>query len=115
MDVGDAEAALRIPGRPADDLGHARMNFASFIFLFWFAPVFLAAYYLLPQRAKNLLLTLVSYGFYGWWRPDYVVLMLISTVIDYTCARAMGAGEGRRRGWWLLLSVCTNLGLLGFF
>ncbi len=88
------------------------MNFTSFVFLEWFLPIFLAAYYLMPARGKNTLLTLASYVFYGWWRPDYIILMLVSTVVDYGCSRAMGAGKGggpRRR--WLLLSVVTNLGM----
>ena len=66
------------------------MNFTSFIFLEWFLPLFLAAYYLMPTRGKNALLTLASYVFYGWWRPDYILLMLASTLVDYGCARAMG-------------------------
>ena len=51
------------------------MNFTSFVFLEWFLPLFLAAYYLTPARGRNLLLTGASYLFYGWWRPDYIFLM----------------------------------------
>ena len=92
------------------------MVFASFIFLFWFVPAFLAVYYLLPARWRNVWLTLASFMFYGWWRPHFVVLMLVSTVVDYTAARMMGARDsGGRRQLWLWLSIATNLGLLGWF
>ncbi len=76
----------------------------------------MAVYAVLPLRGKNLLLTLASYLFYGWWRPDFVFLMLFSTVVDFYCARRMGAvGESRKRKPWLWLSMLTNLGLLAYF
>jgi alginate O-acetyltransferase complex protein AlgI len=91
--------------------------FASFVFLFGFLPLFLACYYALPRgTARNLFLTLASYLFYGWWRPDFVLLMAFSTLVDYGCARAMGSADERRaRRPWLWVSVVTNLGLLGWF
>ena len=60
------------------------MIFASHIFLFGFLPLFLAGYFgLRGLRSRNVFLTLVSYVFYGWWRPDFVLLMLFSTLIDW--------------------------------
>ncbi|MCU0867137.1 MAG: MBOAT family protein [Planctomycetes bacterium] len=92
------------------------MVFASFIFLFWFLPAFLPLYFAAPPRWRNLVLTLGSFVFYGWWRPHYVLLMLLSVGLDYWAARAMGApGSGRPRRFWLWFSVVTNLGLLGWF
>jgi len=93
------------------------MIFASAIFLYAFLPIFLAAYYLSPRRVKSFTIAVASYVFYGWWRPDFVILMLISTVVDFACgklivrARAAG-GRGRR---WVVLSCVVNLGLLGYF
>jgi alginate O-acetyltransferase complex protein AlgI len=90
--------------------------FASFVFLFWFLPAFLPLYFGTPVRARNLALTLGSFVFYGWWRPHYVLLMVLTVVIDYVVARAMGdPATGRHRKRWLLLSIVTNLGLLGWF
>ena len=92
------------------------MIFASFIFLFYFMPAFLPAYLALPLRWRNALLTLASFVFYGWWRPHYVVLMLFSSLLDYTCARRMGAvGEPRNRKLWLWISLIGNLSMLGYF
>ena len=109
------------------------MVFSSHLFLFYFLPLALAVYYVLPRWGKHLGLTVLSYLFYGWANPLFVVLMLFSTVIDFVCGLAMtgqlrfGAwGEpipplergGPRRGGQklaLAISICTNLSLLGFF
>lgn len=108
------------------------MVFSSHVFLFYFLPATLLAYYLVPRPAKHLLLTLLSYFFYGWSNPYFVLLMLFSTAVDYLCglklANRLGrdwrkpielleSGTGRSRGQKLalLISIATNLGLLGFF
>ncbi|MBK8095917.1 MAG: MBOAT family protein [Planctomycetes bacterium] len=92
------------------------MIFASFVFLQWFLGLFLLVYAFLPPRARNVWLTVASFLFYAWWRPQYVFLMFGSTLIDFWCAKAMGAVDsGRRRRFWLWFSVATNLGLLGYF
>ena len=65
------------------------MIFASQIFLFWFLPLVLGIYYAVPTRARSLVLVLASYLFYGWWRLDFTLLMVISTVIDYFCGRGL--------------------------
>ncbi|HEB53772.1 MAG TPA: MBOAT family protein [bacterium] len=94
------------------------MVFTSFVFLFWFAPLFLALYHLVPARLRNLTLILGSFVFYGWWRPQYVLLMVVSVLIDFFVARWMGAcapERQARRKLLLLVSVVANLGLLGWF
>lgn len=93
------------------------MVFSSHIFLFWFLPLALLLYYAVPVRARSLVLTLVSYIFYGWWNPWFTLLMLFSTAIDYFCGAAI-AREGatpRQRKVALVASVFSNLALLGFF
>jgi alginate O-acetyltransferase complex protein AlgI len=90
--------------------------FASFLFLFWFLPLFVPLYFAAPRRARNLVLTLGSFVFYGWCRPWYPLLMLFSISLDYVAARAMGRPDsGRSRRAWLWFSLLTNLGLLGVF
>src|SRR5690606_13780263 len=94
-----------------------RMIFASLSFLFGFLPLFLAAYWVTPGiRARNLVLTAAGYVFYGWWRPDFVLLMAFSTALDWFCSIRMGEpGSGRPRTRWLVVSLVTNLGLLAWF
>jgi len=91
--------------------------FSSYIFVFVFLPLTLAAYYLAPQRLRHLLLASLSYVFYGWWNPAFVLLMLFSTLIDYGCGLVVGepGPRTRRHRAALTVSIVTNLGLLGFF
>jgi alginate O-acetyltransferase complex protein AlgI len=93
------------------------MVFPSFIFLFAFLPTFLALYYALPATFRNLWLFLASIVFYGWEKPEWVLIMLFSTVMDYTFALLMGAKEENRphRKLWMIASVVANLSLLGWF
>ena len=94
------------------------MVFASFIFLFWFVPLFAPLYAVTPARLRNVTLILGSFAFYGWWRPQYVLLMLVSVLIDYFAARWMGEPDDARKAQrkrLLLLSLVANLGMLGWF
>ena len=99
------------------------MVFSSHLFVFWFLPLVLLLYYGLPRRARHATLTLLSYLFYGWANPAFVFLMLASTLIDYFAALDMtrqgqlapGGPRTRRQRIALGVSVCANLGLLGFF
>jgi len=81
-----------------------------------FLLVVLLLYRLLPFRGQNLLLLVASLVFYGWWDWRYLGLLLLSALTDATAAARIGATEdvGRRRAW-LALSLCVNLGVLGFF
>lgn len=107
------------------------MVFSSYLFLFYFLPAALLIYYLMPRRLKNGLLTIVSYVFYGWANPLFVILMFVSTLIDYIVGLAIawngwkwlrpitmlesGARRTRFQRLALICSLCSNLGLLGFF
>jgi alginate O-acetyltransferase complex protein AlgI len=109
------------------------MVFSSHLFMFYFLPLTLVLYFAVPKRGKNLLLTLVSYVFYGWANPLFTVLMFVSTLIDYVCGLVLanqlalrGSGEPvpllpvggprtRRQRIAVTVSICSNLALLGFF
>ncbi|MDF1836410.1 MAG: membrane-bound O-acyltransferase family protein [Planctomycetota bacterium] len=93
------------------------MLLTSYVFLYGFLPIFLGAYYLLPKAWRPWIIAIASYIFYGWWRPDFVLLMWVSTVVDYSCGRGIvrdrGGGQSGRR--FVLLSCVSNLGLLAYF
>ena len=95
------------------------MVFSSLLFLFWFLPIVLAAYYILPKRCHNLVLFLASLVFYAWGEPVYVVLILFSTLVDYCTGRMAGycREKGYKKGAVLavVISAVVNLALLGFF
>src|SRR5208283_4396221 len=61
------------------------MVFSSYVFIFFFLPSALLAYYISPPKIRNYTLTLFSYIFYGWANPIFMLLMFSSTVLDYTC------------------------------
>ena len=96
------------------------MVFSSHLFLLYFLPAALLVYYVLPHRGRHLALALLSYTFYGWANPLFVVLLLVSTAVDYTCGLAIAASTqdaqgARRRRIAVAVSVVSNLSLLGFF
>ncbi len=108
------------------------MVFSSYLFLFYYLPVVLLLYHAMPRRGRHLLLTLMSYLFYGWANPLFVFLLAGSTTVDYFCGLVIarhGAGRWgssiqelppgtprtRSQRFALTLSIVSNLSLLGFF
>lgn len=93
------------------------MVFSSNTFLFLFLPIFLLIYYLSSNKLRSLIIALGSYVFFGWFRLDYLALILVSTVLDYACGNAISSAqkEGRKGKIWLLVSVISNLALLAYF
>ena len=91
------------------------MVFNSLQFI-WFFIVVYCAYRLLPHRGQNWLLLAASYYFYAAWDWRFLGLLIASTLVDFTCARALArtTAPGRRRAF-LVLSLGFNLSLLGFF
>src|SRR5262245_303507 len=108
------------------------MVFSSPLFLFYFLPASLALYYAVPKRGKHLILSIVSYVFYGWANPLFSLLPLVSTAIVCIAGLFIVLGPPRTwsnpmhrlepggprsplQKWALAVSMCANLALLGFF
>lgn len=93
------------------------MVFSSLSFLTLFLPLTILLYFAVPRRFRNLLLFLASLIFYAWGEPVYIVLMLFSSVVDYSHGLLMEKFDGRPgvRRALLISSVAINLSLLGFF
>lgn len=92
------------------------MVFSSIEFLYYFLPAVMAIYYFAPRRIKNLLLFVSGLGFYAWGEPIYVVIMVLSTAVDYTAGILMSKTENeKKRRACLIASVVINLGLLFTF
>ncbi len=93
------------------------MLFNSLTFIGFFAIV-LALHYVpgLKWRTRKLNLLVASYLFYAAWNPPFVILLWISTVVDWFVSRAMANSTSpRRKKAFLMVSLGTNLGLLGYF
>jgi alginate O-acetyltransferase complex protein AlgI len=92
------------------------MVFSSNIFLFAFLPIFLVSYYLTPWRARSLLILVFSYFFYGWWRPDFLGLLVGVTLVSYGFALAIDASHTETQRFRLLTAgVTLNLLALAYF
>ncbi len=91
------------------------MLFNSFIFWIFFAVV-IVLYRKLPHPGQNRLLLAASYIFYGYWDYRYLSLIFASTVIDYFVATGIyNTNVETRKKRLLTISICANLGMLGFF
>lgn len=93
------------------------MVFSSLLFLFLFLPAVLTLYYCSPRRIRNLLLFLTSLIFYAWGEPVYIVIMLVSTLIDYFFGLLLDKPSlsAIKRKCVVVLSIVINLALLSYF
>jgi len=83
---------------------------------FLFLSLVVIVYWRLSWRRQNVLLLCASYFFYGWWDWRFLLLMIFSTIVDYFIAqRISDETRGRQRRILLIISLCINFGLLGFF
>ncbi len=93
------------------------MVFSSTVFLFLFLPIVFLANKILPEKARNPLLTITSLFFYGWGEPIYVLLMILSVAVNYLLARGMGRcfEKNISAKAWLVICVIFNIGMLFVF
>lgn len=94
------------------------MVFSSLEFIFVFLASVLAVYYLVPPKARNIVLLLFSLVFYGWGEPVYVFLMIATITVDYICGYIIGRdldSKPKRAKVTLIVSIVINLALLGVF
>ncbi|MBQ3422461.1 MAG: MBOAT family protein [Romboutsia sp.] len=92
------------------------MVFSSTLFLFYFLPIFLLLYYIVPFKFKNFILLIFSLLFYSWGEPTYIVLMIFSSIVDYSIGLII---DKYRYSYiskiGLISSIFINIGLLSFF
>lgn len=92
------------------------MVFSSSVFLLAFMPFFFLMYYLLPWRnVRNALVLAASLLFYAWGEPVYVLLMMVSIIVNWGTGILLGKSEGGRRKLLLVTCLAFNLLVLGFF
>jgi len=91
------------------------MLFDSLQFAVFF-PIVCGLFWTLPQRFRWLLLLVSSYYFYMCWRPEYALVLVLITAIDFGVGIALArATEPKTRRLILLTSLAANLGILFFF
>ena len=83
---------------------------------FIFLPVVFGLYYLLQHKFRWALLLAASYYFYMSWKPEYIGLIMVSTLIDYYCGIQLGKEDNKvPRKLFLWISLLSNLGILMTF
>lgn len=91
------------------------MAFNSYFFWTFFIVV-IGLYRLLPHRGQNRMLLVASYVFYGAWDARFLLLIALSTVVDFFVAKRITAASDRKVAKrWCALSITVNLGILGVF
>ena len=92
------------------------MVFSSAIFLFAFLPIFIGIYYITPNKYRSFIILIGSYIFYGWWRIDFLFLLILVTLGNHLCAKGIVRTRGTLSSRRLMqLGVVGNLIILGVF
>lgn len=93
------------------------MVFSSIPFIFFFFPLSLILYYIVPFKIKNYVLLAFSLVFYAWGEPIYVLLMIFSSFFNYYAALFIEKYqmERKKKKLILIISVIINLLIIGFF
>lgn len=92
------------------------MIFNSFTFIAFFVLLLILHNLPFSWRVKKINLLIASYIFYAAWNPPFILLLWLSTVVDFFVGRALYHQQNvTKRKWLLLISLIGNLGMLCFF
>ena len=84
-----------------------------------FLPIVFTLYWLIGKKQiqlQNILIVVTSYVFYGWWDWRFLLLIFLSSIVDFGVGGALKQqADDRKRKALLATSIAVNLGLLGFF
>ena len=90
------------------------MEFSTLTFLFFFFPIFLFSYFIIKNRKyRNIVLLIFSLLFYAWGEPVYILLMILSIIMNYYFAKLIDKSKSRKL--ILIISIICNIGLLVVF
>ena len=90
------------------------MLFDSVQFVFFYIVVTLL-YFSIRHRGRIWLLLLASSYFYIVFKPVYILILLVTIIVDYFAGIWIARSEGNKRKWFLVLSLIANIGFLAFF
>ena len=88
------------------------MLFTSINFLYYFLPIVLVLYFIVPKKAKNFVLFIASMTFYFYGEPKYILLMLAEIVVAYIGAIIIDKHKNKGT---LAIVLAIHVGLLVFF
>ena len=92
------------------------MLFSSIPFLYYFLPLVIITYLLVPFKLKNTVLLFFSLVFYGWGEPRYLIFMIISILSGYILGLLIEKYHDTKLSkLFLICSLLISLGMLGYF
>lgn len=92
------------------------MLFSSITFIYYFLPLVLSLYFLVPKPMKNIVLLISSLVFYGWGEPGYVMLMMTSVIVSYIFGLLIERSRGRKiSSILLIIGVSVSVSILFIF
>lgn len=90
------------------------MLFNSLLFFLFFSIV-TSCYYLLPFKIRWIWLLAASCYFYMYFRPQYILIIFFTIIVDYIAGLLIEPASGSKRKLFLLISIVVNVGVLGFY
>src|SRR5215469_16635397 len=90
------------------------MLFNSIQFLLFF-PIVTVIYFLLPHKYRWLHLLIASCIFYMAFIPVYILILIFTIIIDYIAGIMIAKATGRKRKYYLVMSLVANIGVLSVF
>lgn len=92
------------------------MLFSSIPFLYYFLPLVIITYIIVPYKLKNAVLLFFSLVFYGWGEPRYLIFMIISILSGYILGLLIEKYHDTKFSkLFLICSLSISLGMLGYF
>ena len=89
------------------------MVFSSIEFIFRFLVIFFIVYNLAPKSIRNLVILFASLTFYAFGEPKYVVLMIVSIVVNHFLTLKMAKSENKKK--WAAMAIVFDVAMLGVF
>ena len=89
------------------------MIFSSIIFIYYFLPLLLLIYFIVPNKYKNLILLIFSLIFYFLGEPKYIIILILSCIINYYLSKQIE--KNKHRKLYLIISLIYNIGNLLVF
>ena len=88
------------------------MVFSSITFLYYFLPILILVYYIVPSKLRNITMLIFSLAFYFYGEPKYVLLLVASFTLNYLFAKMIYKNKSKT---YLMIGVIINILILVYF
>ena len=88
------------------------MVFSSITFLYYFLPILILVYYIVPSKLRNITILIFSLAFYFYGEPKYVLLLVASFTLNYLFAKMIYKNKSKT---YLMIGVIINILILVYF